>query len=246
MQKRFVFGCPRSGTTYFHSIMAWHPAIALGLERFSKRMLTRALMPYDFDRRRFFCMEAGDTWYKHLSQFPGQQRLCEEHYDAAEYVGDKVPLGYEVFDHLITHFSDARFVVLVRNVFDVAASYERRRRGITHWDQEWGPRKAVEHWNASLRAILEYAKVAQILPLLYEDLTATEATLDGVAEFLAIDPKPLRLRWQTKLRREPRPEPGAGEQKLAVKDAAFVRDLMDHDALARITQLVRRPVREPT
>jgi hypothetical protein len=248
MQKKFlfVFGCPRSGTTYFHSIMAWHPAIALGLERFSRRMLTRTLMPLHFDRQRFFCMEAGDTWYDNLLQFPGQQRLCEEHYDAAEYVGDKVPLGYEVFDHLITHFFDVRFVVLVRNVFDVAASYERRRRGITHWNREWGPRKAVEHWNASLRAILEYAEVAQVLPLLYEDLTVSATTLDGVAEFLAIDPKPSHLRWQTKLRREPRPEPGAGEQQIAAADAAFVRQRMDHDALARVTQLSRRMVREPT
>jgi hypothetical protein len=104
----------------------------------------------------------------------------------------------------------------------------------------------VEHWNASLRAILEYAEVAPILPLFYEDLTATETTLNGVAQFLAIDPTPLRLRWQTKLRREPRPEPGAGEQQLTVKDAAFVRALMDHDTLARVTQLSRRPVREPT
>ena len=112
--------------------------------------------------------------------------------------------------------------------------------GRRFFDGSGGNNHAVEHWNASLRAILEYAEVAQILPLLYEDLTATETTLNGVAQFLAIDPKPLRLRWQTNLRREPRPEPGAGEQQLNVKDAAFVRDLMDHDAIARVTQLSRR------
>jgi hypothetical protein len=243
MQKKFLFvvGCPRSGTSNFHTLLAGHPAIAMGLERFSKRMLARALTPAHFGRQRFFSMEPGDTWYDKLSQFPGPQRLCEEHYDAAEYVGDKVPRGYEVFDHMITHFSGARFICLVRNVFDVAASYEHRRRNVAQWNPDWGARKAVEHWNDSLRAILANAEVAQILPVLYEDLTASEAVIDGVAAFLAIDPTPLRLRWHQRLRPEPRPEAGAGAKTLAGKDVAFVRAVMDHDALARVTQLAGPP-----
>lgn len=122
MQKKYLFdfGCPRSGTTYFHSLLAWHPSVSLRLERYSRQMSARTLMPSHFDRQRFFCMKAGDTWYDNLSQFPRQQRLCEEHYDAAEYVGDKVPLGYEVFDHMIKHFAHARYICLVRNVLDVA------------------------------------------------------------------------------------------------------------------------------
>ncbi|NQW46213.1 MAG: hypothetical protein HQ464_00435 [Planctomycetes bacterium] len=114
------------------------------------------------------------------------------------------------------------------------------------WNREWGVRKAVEHWNASLRAILGYAEVAQILPVLYEDLVSTETTLDGVAEFLAIDPQPLRLRWQMKKRSEPMPATGAGAQQIAVKDVEFVRERMDYDALARVAQLARGPVRDPT
>jgi hypothetical protein len=58
MQKMFLFvcGCPRSGTSYFQGLLASHPAIALGLERFNLRLFARKLMPSDFDRQRYFRM----------------------------------------------------------------------------------------------------------------------------------------------------------------------------------------------
>lgn len=244
MQKKFLFvcGCPRSGTSYLHALLAQHPAIALGLERFNLRLFTRALMPADFDRQRLLRMEAGDTWYDDPSHFPWQQGLLESHYDTAEYVGDKVPRGYEFFDHLVTHFPDVRFICLVRNVFDVAASYEARRRETTHWAPDWNARKAVEHWNASLQAILACADVAPILPVVYEDLIASESPLDGVAEFLDIDPNPLRAGWRKMARRDARPAPGAGADRLTAEDVAFIAAAADQDALDRVTHLARRPV----
>jgi hypothetical protein len=244
MQKKFLFvcGCPRSGTSYFHSLLAPHPAIALGLERFNLRMFERRLMPADFERSRFLRMEAGDTWYDDLSMFPWQQQLVEAHYDTAEYVGDKVPRAYQFFDHLITLFPDVRFICLVRNVFDVAASYETRQRDVAHWDPDWGPRKAVEHWNASLQAILACADVAPILPVVYEDLIANDSTLDTVAEFLDIDPRPLRVGWRQMSRHAEQPEPGAGARRLTSEDVAFIAVAADQDALVRVMQLARRPV----
>lgn len=243
-QKKFLFvgGCPRSGTSYFHALLASHPAIALGLERFNLRLFARTLVPADFERSRFLRMEAGDTWYDDLSQFPWQRQLVESHYDGAEYVGDKVPRAYEFFDHLVTHFPDVRFICLVRNVFDVAASYEARRRETTHWAPDWDARKAVEHWNASLRATLACGDVAPILPVVYEDLIASEETLDGVAEFLDIDPQPLRTAWRRMHRPEARPAPGAGAERLATEDVTFIAATADQGALDRVTQLARRPV----
>ena len=244
MTKKFLFvcGCPRSGTSYLHSILAQHPAIALGLERFNLRMFARALMPTDFDRSRLFRMETGDTWYDDLSQFPWHQGLLESHYDKADYVGDKVPRAYEVFDHLITHFPDVRFICLVRNVFDVAASYEARRRAITHWNPDWGPRKAVEHWNASLRAVLAHADVAPILPVIYEDIIATGAPLNNVAGFLDIVPEPLQAGWRKMHRLDASPEPGAGANRLTSEDVAFITAAADQDALERVMELADRPV----
>jgi hypothetical protein len=186
-------------------MLAWHPAIALGTERFNLRLFARTLMPTDFERSRFFRMEAGDTWYDDLSHFPWRQRRAEANYDSADYVGDKVPRGYECFDHLITYFPDVHFICLVRNLFDVAASYDSRQRDVADWNPDWGSRTAVAHWNASLKAILAYADVAPILPILYEDLVASEATVDGGAAFLGIDPEPLRTGWKNKARLENRP-----------------------------------------
>lgn len=112
----FVFGCPRSGTSYVQALLAQHPAICLGLERFNMRMSRRELLPADFAEERLFRMEAGDTWYRDVAHFPWQHSLMKSHFAGAEYVGDKVPLGYEVFDHLVTNFPDVRFICLVRNV----------------------------------------------------------------------------------------------------------------------------------
>jgi hypothetical protein len=248
MHKKFLFvcGCPRSGTSYFQAILAWHPAIALGTERFNLRLFARTLMPADFERERFFRMETGDTWYDDLSHFPWRQRRAEAHYESAAYVGDKVPRGYECFDHLITHFPNVHFICLVRNLFDVATSYESRQRDVSHWNPDWGPRVAVEHWNASLKAILAYADIAPILPVLYEDLVASEATVDGVAAFLDIDPEPLRTGWKNKVRPENQPEPGAGAERLTAEDVAFITAVADQDALARVTQLAHRITDRPT
>jgi hypothetical protein len=206
------------------------------------RLFARKLMPSDFDRQRYFRMENGDTWYKNLSHFAHWHSLVESHFDTAQFVGDKVPRAYEFFDHLISHFPDVRFLCLVRNVFDVAASYEARRRAMNNWNPDWGARKAVEHWNASLRAVLTYASVAPILPIIYEDLIATETTLDPVAEFLNIDPKPLRESWEKNRRPEARPQPGAGAARLAAEDVAYITANADQDALARVTRLARKPV----
>ena len=152
------------------------------------------------------------------------------------------PRGYECFDHLVTHFPDVHFICLVRNLFDVAASYQSRRRDGEDWNPDWGPRMAAEHWNASLKAILAYADVAPILPVLYEDLVASEATVDGVAAFLGIDPEPLRTGWKNKVRLERQPEPGAGADRLTAEDVAFITAAADHDALTRVTQLAHQPV----
>lgn len=238
----FVHGCPRSGTSYLHGLLAQHPALALGLERYNLRMFARTLVPADFARDRLLRVEPGDTWYDDLGQFPWQRGLLESHYDAAVYVGDKVPRGYEVFDHLITHFPDVRFICLVRDVFDVAASYEGRRLEKTHWARDWDARKAVEHWNTSLRATLACGDVAPILPVIYEDLVASEAPLAGVAEFLGIDPQPLHVAWRRSSRREPRPATGAGAARLAADDVAFIQATADREALDRVTRLARRPV----
>ena len=243
MPKKFLFvgGCPRSGTGYLHLILATHPAIALGLERFNLRLFARSLMPADFDRDRFLRVEAGDTWYDDLSHFPWQRRHMEEYYDSADYVGDKVPRSYEFYDHLVTHFPDVRFICMVRNPFDVAASYEKRRRGGPIWNPEWGPRKAVEHWNASLRAILACADVAPILPVIYEDLVADPATLDAVAGFLDIAPEPLRIRWKMVSKVERPRVAGAGAEQLSADDVAFIADSVDTEAFDRVTRLARRP-----
>lgn len=243
-QKKFLFvcGCPRSGTSFLHGLLAQHPAIALGLERFNLRLFARRLVPADFEHERFFRVEPHDTWYDDLSRFPWQRRLLESHYDAATYIGDKVPRAYECFDHLVTHFPDIRFISIVRDVYDVAASYESRRQAKTEWNPDWDAQQAIRHWNESLRATLACVDVAPLLPVVYEDLVATESTLDAVAEFLDIDPEPLRAGWRRMSRRDRQPAAGAGAARLTAEAVATIAAHADHEACGRVTALARRPV----
>lgn len=244
MAKQFLFvcGCPRSGTSFLHGILARHPAIAIGLERFNLRTFARKTMPADFTRERFFRPEPGDTWYDDLSRFDWLYPNLDAKYDTANYAGDKTPRAYEVFDHLIAQFPDVRFLVIVRDVFDVAASYEKRRLAMTEWNAEWNARKAVEHWNESLRCTLAAADLAPVLPVVYEDLVAGEGPLAAVADFLEVDPAPLREAWRIRARKEPPHPPGAGIAKLEPEDAAFIDAAADRDALDRVVRLARRPV----
>jgi len=238
----FVCGCPRSGTSFLHRILTHHPAIAIGLERFNLRTFARKTTPADFTQERFFHVEPGDTWYDDLSRFDWLYRNLDPRYDAADYVGDKTPRAYEVFDHLIAQFPDVRFLVIVRDVFDVAASYENRRKATTEWNPEWNARKAVEHWNESLRCTLAAADLAPVLPIVYEDLVAGDGPLAAVADFLEVDPSPLREAWRLRSRKESPPPPGAAVAALEPEDAAFINAAADRDALDRVVQLARRPV----
>lgn len=191
----FVAGCPRSGTSFLQSLLISHPQIAIGLERFNLRLFDGRLSPDDFEPDRFFRVETGDTWYDDLSTFAWTYQTLRDRYSTARYRGDKVPRAFEHFDRLIGAFPDVRFIGLVRGVEAVAASYEKRRRDVQHWNPAWGAAMAVDHWNASLRAMLACADAAPLLPVVYEDLLASPESIVRIGEFLDVDPAPMTAAW---------------------------------------------------
>jgi len=164
-QLLFVVGLARSGTTALTELLSTHPEIALGMERYKRLMLRRAsveLRPSLFEPARFFDFTDGltnitpdasprwDAYYRHLA----------EGYDTATYVGDKVT-GVRV-RMILQRFPAARVVVIVRDLVEVAASWQRRADDPTDagWREAWDAQEAAVQWNRGLRQLLRMFDLA--------------------------------------------------------------------------------------
>lgn len=193
MEKRFLFvtGCPRSGTQVLNRVISAHPDIALGNERFNKRLDRRELYPRDFTRDRFFDIQRRDTWYRSLDEFSTYYDRLKFKYDNAVYVGDKYPGAFQRYGHLVGNFGDIRFIFILRNIYDVAMSFEARRARGVHWPADGGAEYAVARWNEAIGMTLVWKERARILTVSYEDLFVRGASAEPIAEFLQVDAEPL-------------------------------------------------------
>ena len=161
-QLLFLAGMGRSGTTALLEVMAAHPEVALGVERY-KRLYPRDDEPVTaelFAERRFF--DFGDDL---TNLTPEQAPEWAPHYEAmrakwssARYVGDKMVAIR--LQHVWETLPDARFVCIVRDLEPVAASWDARARNPD--DRGWGAdadaTKAVAAWNRSLRRVRRAVK----------------------------------------------------------------------------------------
>jgi hypothetical protein len=183
----FLCGCPRSGTGALSNLFLNLDVCALGVERFNHLYERRTLGPGHFERQRFFDVRPGDTWLGSFDILKKEYAVAETRYDSAIYHGDKFPRAYEFYDHLIARFDDVRFVFIVRNIRDVAVSYEARRAaGGDHWPKDRDFRVAVADWNRSIRETLIWRDYAPILVVSYEDLVLAQMGGDRIALFLGI------------------------------------------------------------
>ncbi|MEM1144295.1 MAG: sulfotransferase [Pseudomonadota bacterium] len=171
----FACGCPRSGTTALWRVLASHPAVVMGNERFILKSSADnyELRPelYEFDR--FFEYREGDTHFPDLTgaRRGEQYRKLREKTDTARYRGDKIPFLYRHYDQFFNDFSSARVVFIFRNIFDVASSYKARFDDV---GDSWSAKveDAIADWNHSLNASLRIFEARQnsILFIEYESL----------------------------------------------------------------------------
>lgn len=147
----FVIGVGRSGTTTLASLLSSHPRVVIGQERYKALWGRRIaeLTPACFTRERFFDFGDGLTnivpsaeerWRVHYERMDAQ-------FDEASYVGDKLTVAR--LQVLWEQHPDARFVCIVRDVAEVAASWDRRATTVTDrgWPESLDARRAVEFWN---------------------------------------------------------------------------------------------------
>jgi hypothetical protein len=155
----FICGCPRSGTTALWSLLTFHPQVVLGVERYVHHAFRKgSLNPALFQRDRFFRIEPGDTFYPDLAGFNPYYRLAEQRFDQATYVGDKGPPYYLEYETIEQNFEDAHIVFILRNIIDVAGSYQKRAKdkNDTTWSEDRNFVRATKEWWESIRTTLDF------------------------------------------------------------------------------------------
>ncbi|HEX2590789.1 MAG TPA: sulfotransferase [Rhizomicrobium sp.] len=147
----FIGGCSRSGTSALARQLNWHPKIVCGEERYKgilRRTRFAEFTPSLFEEERFFDFRPDDTDHTpDKSQYSGLYRKAKLRFASAEVVGDKVPAYAYDIRELNRRFSDARFILIFRDVLGVANSYKRNWAGRD-------PRDAIMMWNRVLEATL--------------------------------------------------------------------------------------------
>jgi hypothetical protein len=139
-------------------VMASHPEVALGVERYKRLWLGRAietLTPEHFERDRFFDFSDGLTNLvpEQHPQWAAYYARMAAKWDTATYVGDKVT-SLRMRQVWELH-PEARFVCIVRDINEVAHSWNARAHdpGDLSWSPTADARVAVRRWNAALRTI---------------------------------------------------------------------------------------------
>src|SRR5580692_10888492 len=190
MQKfLFICGCARSGTSALVQFLNQNPAMFVGMERYISLLLRSGTLPKDlFTKERFFDVRDGDTHYKSFDRFPFY-RDGQERFEQAEYIGDKIPRIYDYYRPIAANFPDAKFIYIVRNIFDVAASFKRRANDQTdvHWGRKRDAISAISEWNRSLRATQEFRGTGKVYIIHFEEFFLQGIGIEPLAEFLGID-----------------------------------------------------------
>ncbi|SLN62199.1 sulfotransferase family protein [Pseudooctadecabacter jejudonensis] len=149
-----VGGTPRSQTSALSVLLNTHHDMFIGMERFYFKVLRDfTLDRTDFEPPRFYELHPGDTF--HESIFPDVDVTGKiDRFADLSYVGDKIPTVYEKIDEVRSAIPEARFLFIVRDVIDVAASYrDRAERNDPTWPADKDHRQGVEDWNQANRIL---------------------------------------------------------------------------------------------
>lgn len=155
----FVVGQARSGTTALVRVVGAHDQIAMGIERFKWFWTPQGDIsgfgPDHFTRERFFDFDAGLTnltpdFHKRYRAWYDE---TEKKYDSARYVGEKITQPFRL-QALAQQFPNAFFICIVRDVFEVAHSWQARADDAADlWNPGQGAIKAVDAWNTAVANI---------------------------------------------------------------------------------------------
>jgi hypothetical protein len=166
----FICGCPRSGTSALRNVFNADARFAIGMERYYfKAANSFELNQSLFEKERFFSLKEGDTFWTELTAYDGMKPT----FDNSIYRGDKIPKLYNYFDNLFAELPKSKVLFIIRDVLDVATSYNARanNKDDKNWSREQDYKIAVDDWNASLVSLYQslYEKKRDVIPVFYEE-----------------------------------------------------------------------------
>ena len=170
-------------------LLSSDPRIVLGVERYGNLFFRQPLTSALFQPERFAEIRPGDTFYENLTSFNTYYEGIEKKFDEAVYLGDKIPLLYSQLDTLFSNIGQAKVVFMLRNIFDVAASYEARANDAIDesWSKDKRTAEAILEWRDSLRALERFLDDKRVLPVLYEDFFSGKRGFGKLYRFLELD-----------------------------------------------------------
>ena len=190
--RRFLFLCgtARSGTTALTHLLAAHPRIVLGMERYARlvRPDDFRLTPRHFAKQRFLEVAPGDTFYSDFNTVHWFDTEIATKIDQCAYIGDKKPELYLAYDALYRAFPSATVLMIFRDPVAVACSYQARRDKGVQWPAWRDYRAAIQDWNNAARATLEAITCGHAVHALrYEDLFQQTKLPRAVFDTLGLD-----------------------------------------------------------
>lgn len=188
----FIVGCPRSGTTAMGTLVTTHPSVVMGIERYGHRVQSNdfTLTPDLFERERFCDIQEGDTFYSSFDFAPRAYTNIEKKFETPVWVGDKIPTLYGALPQLFETFGDDVYVIfMIRNIFDIAASYVARKNDPEDsWNKDVA--SAITDWGMSIKSYRTSAYKDRILPIVYEDFFHSEQAMAQLLQHLNLNVGP--------------------------------------------------------
>jgi len=236
----FIFGTARSGTSALCKLLNKDPRICLGLERYSAISRTSQFTPALFEENRFFDMQPGDTWYPSLDKFAEHYAALRHRYGNAEFRGDKIPPLVRRLDYLLQTFPTARLLITVRDIFDVAASYEARADEGLDWPESRRTMNAIQDWNLMLENSLRHVHESRIHWVIYEDFFSDPMKFDELYAFLGMTPPPAARAALALMLGEQRKRRARRMNRLGEAERALINQHARVDLLDRLHAHVRK------
>ncbi|WP_027183196.1 sulfotransferase [Desulfovibrio inopinatus] len=192
VQYVFITGCSRSGTSFTADLLRSHPLVAMGRERFATRYFEKRFHRQLFSAERFCTiLKEGDSHHTQLETY--YPRLISR-FHKCRVVGDKIPEISLDSTTLFSTLPDAKVVLLLRNIYDVASSFNARAMQSKERGGAWPTfrdyRSAVTEWNRMLENFIDRASDPNVFIIEFETFFNDTAKLDELYAFVGLDVSP--------------------------------------------------------
>lgn len=188
----FIVGCPNSGTTLLHDVLATHPSVG-SMPREGQLLTDQFVTPEAVGLSRLWALRPEEFALDENSEvaidLPRLKRQWGARFNAPNrpVLLEKTPVNALRTRWLQRHFENAHFLALVRNGFAVVEGICRR----DGHDAE----SAALQWKRSNEIMLDdLASVQNATLIRYEDMTdSPQNTFGRILEFLELDANGLEL-----------------------------------------------------